>query len=55
VVIFDEQVRGGAWYAMAAAGGLALVLGTFVLVRSPLLSDSSGDSSDEGDRSAAAR
>ncbi|MCE0763640.1 DMT family transporter [Pseudonocardia kujensis] len=53
VVVYDEHVRGGAWYAMAAAGGAALILGTFVLVRSPLLSDSddSGDSSESDDSS----
>ncbi|MFR9802461.1 DMT family transporter [Pseudonocardia sp. RS010] len=48
VVIYEEQVRGGAWYAMAALGGAALVLGTFVLVRSPLLGGGEG-----GDRRSA--
>ncbi|MEU7818412.1 DMT family transporter [Pseudonocardia sp. NPDC049154] len=52
VVVYGEQVRGGAWYAMAAAGGAALVLGTFVLVRSPLLSD--GDRDDDRDDAAPA-
>jgi drug/metabolite transporter (DMT)-like permease len=69
VVVFGEQVRGGAWYAMAAAGGAALVLGTFVLVHSPLLGgqddqddpddpddpDTPGDGGDRGEETAAAR
>lgn len=50
VVVFDEQVRGGAWYAMAAAGGAALVLGTFVLVRSPLLGDDDQGGEERGTR-----
>ncbi|MFR9800921.1 DMT family transporter [Pseudonocardia sp. RS010] len=48
VVVFQEQVRGGGWLALAGAGGVLLVAGTLALARSPLLSDEDDSGSDDG-------